>query len=191
LTVSTADVVAAVRSSRSSRPALYEGDDARPAAVLVAIADDADGQAGVLLTRRSRRLRNHSGEMSFPGGRIDPGESPEDAAVREALEEVALDPSVVEVVGTLDHLATVVSRSYIVPVVARLPAQFDLPAASPDEVERVLWVPLGELVRADTYRVERWGEPPTSRLLYFFELDDETVWGATASVLRDLLDRLA
>lgn len=191
MTVSTADVVAAVRSSRSSRPALYEGDDARPAAVLVAIADDADGQAGVLLTRRSRRLRNHSGEMSFPGGRIDPGESPEDAAVREALEEVALDPSVVEVVGTLDHLATVVSRSYIVPVVARLPAQFDLPAASPDEVERVLWVPLGELVRADTYRVERWGEPPTSRLLYFFELDDETVWGATASVLRDLLDRLA
>ena len=58
------------------------------------------------------------------------------------------------------------------------------------EVERILWLPLAELVRPDTYRSERWGRTPTDRLLHFFELDDETVWGATAHMLVDLLSRL-
>lgn len=158
--------------------------------MLVTLADDADGQAGVLLTRRSWRLRNHSGEISFPGGRLDPGETPREAALREASEEVGLAPDAVEVVGELNHLATVVSRSYIVPIVARLHDQLELRPTSM-EVERILWVPLRDLVRPDTWHAERWGAPPSSRLLYFFELDDETVWGATAAMLTDLLGRLA
>ena len=109
--------------------------------------------------------------------------------MREAWEEVALDPADVELIGELDHLSTVVSRSYIVPLVARLPGPLPLAAASP-EVERVLWLPLAELVRPDTYRSERWGRAPTDRLLHFFELDDETIWGATAHMLVDLLSRL-
>jgi 8-oxo-dGTP pyrophosphatase MutT (NUDIX family) len=166
----------------------------RPSAVLVLLADDADGNAGVLLTRRSSALRNHSGEISFPGGRLDPGETETAAALREAHEEVGLDPGAVEVIGELDHLATVVSRSHIVPVVGRAAAQLALAPASP-EVERVLWVPLAEFVRADTYRAERWTVPwgPSGgreRVLHFFELDDETVWGATAHILVDLLNRL-
>jgi 8-oxo-dGTP pyrophosphatase MutT (NUDIX family) len=162
--------------------------DARLSAVLVALADGPHG-AEVLLTRRSRHLRSHKGEMSFPGGRLDPGETPVDAALREADEEVGLDPAEVVVIGELSHLSTVVSRSYIVPIVARLPAPLQLAPASP-EVERVFWLPLAELVRPDTYRVERWGRRPTDRVLYFFELDDETVWGATAAILVDLLQRL-
>jgi peroxisomal coenzyme A diphosphatase NUDT7 len=158
--------------------------------VLVVLADDADGDAGVLLTRRSKLLRNHSGEISFPGGRLDPDESPTDGALREAQEEVGLAPRLVEIVGELAHLSTVVSHSYIVPVVARMAAQLPLSATS-SEVERVMWVPLHDLVRDDTYRVERWGTPPGDRLLHFFELDDETVWGATAFVLADLLQRVA
>jgi 8-oxo-dGTP pyrophosphatase MutT (NUDIX family) len=164
-------------------------DGARVSAVLVALADGPHG-AEVLLTRRAEHLRNHKGEISFPGGRLDPGETPVDAALREADEEVGLDPAEVVVVGELSHLNTVVSRSYIVPIVARLPARLELEPASP-EVERILWVPLGELVRHDTYRVERWGRHPTDRVLYFFELDDETIWGATAAMLVDLLRRLA
>ena len=83
-----------------------------------------------------------------------------------------------------------VSRSYIVPLVARLPGILPLAPASP-EVERVLWLPLAELVRPETYRTERWGRQPTDRLLHFFELDDETVWGATAHLLVDLRRRLS
>ena len=161
----------------------------RPSAVLVLLADDDAGTAGVLLTRRSTALRNHAGEISFPGGRIDPGETEIDAALREANEEVGLDPAAVEIVGELDHLATVVSRSHIVPVIGRAAAQLSLAPQSP-EVERVMWVPLAEFARADTYRAERWVAPWGKRVLYFFELDDETVWGATARILVDLLWRV-
>jgi 8-oxo-dGTP pyrophosphatase MutT (NUDIX family) len=157
--------------------------------VLVLVADDDRGEAGVLLTRRSSALRNHSGEISFPGGRLDPGETEIAAALREAHEEVGLDAGDVDLVGELDHLATVVSRSHIVPVVGRAASRLPLTPQSM-EVERVLWVPLAELVRADTYRAERWVAPWGERVLYFFELDDETVWGATARILVDLLRRL-
>ena len=134
-------------------------------------------------------MRNHKGEISFPGGRLDPGETAVQAALREAEEEVGLDPSLVTVIGELNHLNTVVSRSSIVPIVGRLPSTLPLHPASM-EVERILWLPLAELVRPDTYRSERWGRTPTDRLLHFFELDDETVWGATAHMLVDLLSRL-
>ena len=113
----------------------------RPSAVLVVLADDDQGDAGVLLTRRSTAMRNHSGEMSFPGGRIDGDETAVEAALREAHEEVGLDPAAVEIVGELNHLATVVSRSHIVPIVGRVAGQLDLAPAS-SEVERVMWVPL-------------------------------------------------
>lgn len=158
---------------------------ARRSAVLVVIAD-GDRGAEVLLTKRARHLRNHAGEISFPGGRIEPGESPVEAAVREAHEEVALAPSAVRVRGQLSHLSTVVSRSYIVPLVAHLDRRPHL-AADPTEVDRVLWVPLVELAHGDTYREEWWGTPPLDRQMNFFELDDETVWGATARMLYELL----
>lgn len=173
-----------------SRPAQLDADSRR-SAVLVLLADGEDGQASVLLTRRSHLLRSHAGEISFPGGRLDPGELAAAGALREADEEVGLDPAAVEIIGELDHVALAVSRSYVVPIVGRMRVRPVLAPSSTGEVERVLWVPLAELLRADTFRVERWGTPPTSRLLYFFELDDETIWGATAFMLFDLLRLLA
>ena len=159
--------------------------DARPSAVLIALFDGPGG-AEVLLTKRSKELRNHSGEISFPGGRIDPGETPVETALREAREEVGLEPEAVEVRGHLSHLSTVVSRSYIVPVVGVLTTR---PALMPQEQEvaRILWVPLAELVDPATFREEWWGTPPLDRRMTFFELADETVWGATAHMLRELL----
>jgi len=168
-----------------SAPLLPSFPDARVSAVLIALVDGDDG-AEVLLTRRSMEMRNHRGEISFPGGRLDVGETPVDAALREAHEEVGLDPSAPTVVGELDHLNTIVSRSYIVPVVAVLDRRPEL-VAQTGEVDRVFWTPVSQLAQPGTYRVERWGSPPMDRPLHFFELDDETVWGATAHMLVDLL----
>ena len=159
--------------------------DARPSAVLLALVDGPGG-AEVLLTKRSKELRNHSGEISFPGGRIDTGETPVEAALREASEEVGLAPDVVDVRGQLSHLTTVVSRSYIVPVVGTLQERPRL-VAHDREVARILWVPVAELVDPATYREEWWGTAPRDRRMNFFELDDETIWGATAFILYELL----
>jgi len=185
--IRTADLLATV-SGRPSSPVLPPFPDARHSAVLVVVHDGPDGPEA-LFTKRSMALRNHRGEISFPGGRLEPGESPVDAALRESWEEVGLDPAAVVVHGELDHLAPVVSRSHIVPIVASV-AERPVLRAAEDEVDRILWVSLTELSRADTFREEWWGEPPLERPIFFFELDDETIWGATGRMLHQLL-RLA
>lgn len=168
-----------------SAPLLPPFPDARVAAVLIALWEGADGPE-VLLTRRSMEMRNHRGEISFPGGRLDPGETPIETALRESYEEVGLDPAAPEIVGELPHLSTIVSRSYIVPVVSVLDRRPEVEPRT-GEVDRVLWTSVSELTRPGAYRMERWGSPPMDRPLYFFELDDETVWGATAHMLVELL----
>ncbi len=176
-------LVAAV--SADVAPVLPLFPDSRLSAVLVLLAPGVDGPE-VLLTRRSMSLTNHRGEISFPGGRVDPDESPREAALREAYEEVGLDPVLPRVIGELTHLNTIVSRSYIVPIVATLESPVGL-VAQTGEVDRVLWTPIAELTVPGTYRTEHWGTPPLDRALHFFELDDETVWGATAHMLVELL----
>jgi len=152
---------------------------------LAVITDGVEG-AEVLLTRRSETLNSHRGEISFPGGRVDAGETYVDAALREAHEEVALEPSIVEVHGTLDAISTMVTRSFIVPVVGTVDHH---PALRPalGEVDRILWVSLADLIRADTFREEIWPFEGGLRPMFFFELDDETIWGATARMLHQLL----
>lgn len=179
-----AQLLDAVRN-RPITPIIPTFPDARPAAVL-AVLHDAPGGPEVLLTKRAAHLRHHRGEISFPGGRVEPGESPVETALREAHEEVALDPARVEVHGELDHLATIVSQSYIVPVVASVRER---PVLAPQEteVDRILWVPVAELVATGTHREERWGTPPLDRPIHFFDLDDETIWGATGRMLHQLL----
>jgi 8-oxo-dGTP pyrophosphatase MutT (NUDIX family) len=160
-------------------------DQARPSAVLVLLADGADG-AEVLLTRRTANLSSHRGEVSFPGGRLDAGETYEAAAVREAFEEVGVPQSEVTLLGRLHPIATLVSRSWIVPVVARLERPVAL-TPNPHEVDRAFWHPLADLTRPGTFREERWQRAEHEFVVTFFELDDETVWGATARVLHQLL----
>ncbi len=184
---SLADVLSGVPTSGGPMLPAFPG--ARHSAVLIVLADSPSGPE-VLLTRRAWELRHHRGEISFPGGRMDPGETPTQTALREAHEEVGLDPALVTVHGELEHLNTVVSRSYIVPKVATVATRPELtPHAA--EVERVFWLPLGELTSPHTYRSERWANRPLDHVLHFFELDDETIWGATARMLVDLLERAA
>lgn len=169
---------------RLPRPLIISG--ARPSAVLAPLYDEGDG-VHVVLTKRAAHLKNHPGQVSFPGGRQEEGESPLAAALREAHEETGLDPATVEIVGELDPHYALVSNSYIVPLVGIVPSRPDL-VGHPAEVERVLYVPMGALLADGVYREEHWGASTgRDRSVYFFELPDETVWGATAAMLRGFL----
>ena len=159
--------------------------EARASAVLVNLYQGPSG-VEVVLTKRAAHLKNHKGEISFPGGRVEPDEQVYEAALREAVEEVSLPVHDVTLVGELDHLLTIVSNSYIVPIVGILPYKPTL-VASADEVDRILHVPLHELVRTDTFASEVWETPMGSRNIYMYHLDDETIWGATARILTQLL----
>jgi 8-oxo-dGTP pyrophosphatase MutT (NUDIX family) len=156
-------------------------ENARPSAVLVGLFESTSGVEAIL-TRRSQNLTNHRGEISFPGGRLDAGESVLQAALRETHEEIGLNPEDVEVVGELNSMATVVSNSHIVPIVGRYRTQPKLHAVN-SEVDRVFSVPLLELTRQDTYRQEHWVFSDREFQINFFYLDDETIWGATARIL--------
>jgi 8-oxo-dGTP pyrophosphatase MutT (NUDIX family) len=180
------DGVLGAVSPTISLPARPPFPGARTSAVLVALLEGGDG-CEVVLTRRAAHLRHHRGEVSFPGGRLDPGEHPVDAALREAEEEIGLDRGRLEVVGGLEPVSTWVSSSYIVPVVARCHGRPQW-VPNPGEVDRVFTVPLAELTRPDTYRNEVWSRPPDEWELHFFELDDETIWGATGRMLRRFID---
>jgi 8-oxo-dGTP pyrophosphatase MutT (NUDIX family) len=171
-----------VRSERERMP-----DIDRASAVLAPLYEVA-GELHVVLTRRTWDLRSHQGEVSFPGGRQDDGEDLWSTALREAREEIALDTAAVERIGELDHLATVTSRSFIVPYVGALPEGRPETVANPAEVSAVLHVPVAELLDPAIYREERWTFPwAEDRPIFFFELVGDTVWGATGAMLRQLL----
>jgi 8-oxo-dGTP pyrophosphatase MutT (NUDIX family) len=156
--------------------------------VLVPLFEEA-GALRVLLTRRASHLRAHQGEVAFPGGARHGDEDLVTTALREAEEEIGLDPGRVEIIGELDHLATVSSRFEIVPFVGALAGRPDL-APNPEEIDRVFDVAVIDLLHEDVFREEQW-MLPYARTIAFFELADETVWGATAAILRHFLTLLA
>jgi len=166
----------------------------RRSAVLVGLFDE-DGEARVLLTRRSTRLRSHRGEISFPGGRMEPGEDPVTAAFREAFEEVGLDPATARPVGWLHPVLTFVSNSVVTPVVAVLDPPPSALVPNPDEVDRAFDVPLAHLLADGVYQEEYWTVPGRrgrlsadgSYPIRFFGVAGETVWGATGRMLYQLL----
>jgi 8-oxo-dGTP pyrophosphatase MutT (NUDIX family) len=167
--------------------------EASPAAVLVALFEE-EGDTRVVLTVRSDRLRSHQGEVAFPGGRLDAGEGVVAAALREAFEEVSLDPGLVEVVGELTPMPTRSSNTLMTPVVATLRGRTPL-RANPAEVDRVFDVALSELAADGAFHEEWWSvrdrpgpsPPPGEFPVWFFDVAGETVWGATARTLVELL----
>jgi 8-oxo-dGTP pyrophosphatase MutT (NUDIX family) len=160
----------------------------RPAAVLVAVIARPEG-ASVLLTRRSDTLNSHSGQIAFPGGRLDPGETAVEAALREAQEEVALDPSVVEVLGVADTYETGTGFR-VTPVIGWL----DRPPvvkASPDEVAEIFETPWDFLMDSANHRRDHL-ESPTGMRRWFWAMpfQERYIWGMTAGVIRGLHARL-
>ena len=160
----------------------------RDAAVLIAAVDRGPDSA-LLLTKRNEKLRDHSGQIAFPGGRIDPGDaSPQDAALREAWEEGGLDPGSVDVVGSMPAYVTG-SGFRVVPVfgVVRPPLAL---AVNPDEVEAVFEVPLHFLMDPANHRRESRFWDNRQRFFYVMPWEDRRIWGITAGILRAMYERL-
>ena len=181
------------RSARSGPDGRNAGDDApaeegvRDAAVLAPVLT-RDGEGHVLFTKRTEHLTDHPGQMSFPGG----GREPEDddllaTALREASEEVGLDPAEAEVVGHLDDIRTVTDYR-VRPFVGRVPDREYRPRDE-DEVAEVAVLPVAGLVDPDNYESERRDHPHYGEIrLHFFRVGGYTVWGATANMLVQLLE---
>lgn len=186
---SIADIRAAMARARPPAISPVERAGARSSAVLAPLYHH-DDEVWIVLTRRSWMLRSHTGEVSFPGGRQEPGEDLWATAIRETEEEIGLHPDLVEPVGELDHLATVSSGSAIIPFVGILAGGRPELVPAEAEVDAILHVPLSELLEPENYRQERWRIAGTERPIHFFELVGDTVWGATGSMLVDLLRRI-
>jgi 8-oxo-dGTP pyrophosphatase MutT (NUDIX family) len=167
---------------------LLEGaeEDATPAAVLVAITDRPD--PGLILTVRREHLRAHAGQIAFPGGRIDPGEDAPTAALREAHEELALDPAMVRLIGAADPYRTVTGY-HVTPVVALVPPDLPL-VANPDEVADWFEAPLDFVL--DPANQQRMSAEFRGRRRHYYQINwnDRPIWGATAAMLVNLGKRI-
>jgi 8-oxo-dGTP pyrophosphatase MutT (NUDIX family) len=161
----------------------FAPDQAKPAAALLLLFPVDDG-AVVVLTKRSPDLPNHASQVSLPGGAVDPGESIEDAALREAQEEVGLARADVRLVGRLTPLHIPVS-GFVLHTVVGVALSRPVMRPEPGEVERIIEAPVGHLL--DTrrhHRVNRARDGFEFDMPYF-DLDGEQVWGATAMVLAE------
>ena len=166
--------------------------EVRGAAVLVPLFRQA-GQWRLLFIRRAENADDyHSGQVAFPGGRLEPGEyNPTTTALREAEEEIGLAPEKVRILGRLNACHTV-SNYLVTPVVAQIPWPVNLSPA-PEEVERIFSMPLGWLAEPKNHRVEIRKLPGSERKLpvaYFRPYGGELLWGVSARITLDLVRSL-
>jgi 8-oxo-dGTP pyrophosphatase MutT (NUDIX family) len=160
---------------------------ARKAAVLVPLFEQ-DGVLNLTFIRRATSLRAHSGEIAFPGGSVDPtDDSLVFTALREAQEEIGLEPGLVEPLGVLAPVFTVVSNFLITPVVAHLPRGLGKIDLQSDEVAELLTFPLHLLADPEIMHTEVWKRNGTERTVYFYDYGGYRIWGATGRILNSLL----
>ncbi len=159
-----------------------------PAAVLIALAERRGGLS-VILTRRADTLRRHTGQIALPGGRCDPGETPWQTALREAQEEIGLDPAKVTLAGLSTAYRTGTGY-HITPVVGFLAADFTT-VANPAEVADIFETPFGFLMDPANHEQREAREAGGDvRHFYAMTWEDRLIWGATAGIMRALYDRL-
>jgi 8-oxo-dGTP pyrophosphatase MutT (NUDIX family) len=160
----------------------------RPAAVLILVIAEGAGPR-VLMTRRSDSLASHTGQIAFPGGRLDPGETVVEAALREAQEEVALSADGLEVLGQGDPYET--GTGFLVTPVVAWTTSVPVTRPNPDEVAEVFEVPWAFLMDAANHRQDHYeleGQP--RRYFWAMPYGERYIWGVTAGILRALHDRL-
>lgn len=162
----------------------------RRAAVLLALFD-YEGETHLLFIRRATTLRSHSGEIAFPGGAVEAGDgSLVIAALREAQEEIGLDPARVDVLGVLPPVFTSVSNFVITPVVAFLPQGSGQLHLQESEVTELILASLQGLADPTIFHTEQWTRAGITRTVYFYDYGTYNIWGATARMLNALLEAL-
>ena len=169
------------------RPELVNLAGLRPAAVLLPIVDRPGGLS-VLLTLRAADLRAHSSQVAFPGGKIDAGETPREAALREAHEEIGLEERFVEPLGWLDPYFTGTGFR-VAPLVALIEPSFTL-NINKLEVDEVFETPFAFLMDAANHRLEEQEWQGRRRRYYAMLHQGRYIWGATAGILRNLHEKL-
>lgn len=160
----------------------------REAAVLIPVVNRREG-AGLLLTKRAEKLRKHSGQISFPGGAVDPGDgSPEAAAMREAHEEIGLERDAIE---TLARLPTYLAGTgfLITPVLALIRPDYRL-TINAEEVEAAFEVPFSFVMDPDNYKPSSRVWQGKEHFFYTITYERHQIWGITAGILRVLYERL-
>jgi len=163
---------------------------ARIAAVLAPLYA-VDSQPYLLFTRRSSDLPTHKGQISFPGGSRDPGDaSLAETALREAKEEIGLEPSRVEILGALSPVYVSVSNFVITPQVGWLSEGLPSLHSNPAEVAELIQAPLAALADPAIYHSELWHHSGAAHLVHFFDFAPYLIWGATAMMLYSLLSLL-
>lgn len=166
------------------RPAnkVLSSEGRRRAAVL-ALFDDQGSELRLWFIRRAELGDKHSGQVAFPGGHLEPGETPQQAALRECFEEINVAPDAVEVMGIFDEVLSVFG-TIVTPVVGRL-RRAVTPSPDQNEVAHVFSVPWHDLVKRKGYRLETWGE--RQQPLHFWQLEGETIWGLTGYFVDSLI----
>jgi 8-oxo-dGTP pyrophosphatase MutT (NUDIX family) len=167
-----------------SREAVPDG-----AAAVLLLADPTHLGLPLLFMRRTRLVPSHRGQISFPGGGVEPDDrGPVETALREAHEEMAVDPDAVEVLGVLPGVLTATGARRLTPVVA-VERRALHPVPDPFEVAEWFRVPLADLLDARVTSRPVPGMPPGA-LVRFYEVHGRVIWGATAAIIHDLLARL-
>ena len=170
-------------------PLLEPKGDLQLAAVLIGILEGSDGEPEILLTRRADHLDKHSGQVAFPGGKVEAKDgSPTHAALREAHEEIGLAPDFVDVLGYLDTYETGTGFR-ILPVVAKLRRGFVLQADA-NEVADIFQAPAHLLLNAGNYQAHEIEWEGQQRHYYALQYEGYNIWGATAGMLLHMSRRL-
>ena len=172
--------------SRKERKTIVDKSLSRAAILLLFY--QIEGKYYILFTKRTEDVEHHKGQISFPGGTYhDSDKTLASTALRESFEEIGVKEEDVDILGELDDLITVSSNYIVTPFIGTLPGPYKF-EINENEVEEIIEVPLSALLDKDGFREGSWVHEGRSHPTYFYQYQEHTIWGATATILKQFLD---